>query len=316
MTPKFLPFLVLGSLLGATPVSSWGQDVEGNPSAPKPGEGYLRVTRSSQGTPLSLDTPIVRFVAKDGKELLVDLVGAVHVGDEAYYDALNDEFTAYDAVLYELVATRNAKPDLEKGSDNPISKLQQVIRGVLELTFQLEEVDYSPENFVHADMTPEEFDRSMQDRGETLLSTLMRMMATAPPPSVKGGSQDLSILFAFLASDRALALKRVVANQFEDLETMTAAFEGPEGSTIITERNKVALETLREQIEAGKKRIAIFYGCGHLPDMAERLADEFGLELESRRWLTAWDLQPKGVRRVSPKPEEAAAEQERAAAAE
>ena len=34
---------------------------------------------------------------------MVDLVGVVHIGDAAYYQQLNKEFKAYEAVLYEMV---------------------------------------------------------------------------------------------------------------------------------------------------------------------------------------------------------------------
>ena len=37
---------------------------------------------------------------------------------------------------------------------------------------------------------------------------------------------------------------------------------GEKGTTIITERNLIALEVLREQLGKGKKRIGIFYGAG------------------------------------------------------
>ncbi len=69
-----------------------------------------------------------------------------------------------------------------------------------------------------------------------------------------------------------------------------AALNGPEGSTLVTERNKVALAKLDKQLSQGKQRIAIFYGAGHLPDMAERLATDFNFHETGTRWLTAWNL--------------------------
>jgi hypothetical protein len=94
-------------------------------------------------------------------------------------------------------------------------------------------------------------------------------------------------------NDRALALKRVMADQFEDLEGSMGAFDGADGSTIITERNKVALEVLAQEIKSGKKHLGIFYGAGHLSDMEKRLSSDFGLRPQSVRWLTAWDLTAK-----------------------
>ena len=78
-----------------------------------------------------------------------------------------------------------------------------------------------------------------------------------------------------------------------------ALFDGPEGSTIITERNKKALEVLTSQIQLGRNRIGIFYGAGHLPDMHDRLVNEFGLETTGHQWLTAWRLVPRLPRKAA-----------------
>jgi hypothetical protein len=47
---------------------------------------------------------------------------------------------------------------------------------------------------------------------------------------------------------------------------------------------------LKKQLAAGKNRVGIFYGAGHLNDMDERLRKEFNLEPVSITWLTAWEL--------------------------
>jgi hypothetical protein len=57
--------------------------------------------------------------------------------------------------------------------------LQQGLKNALELTFQLDEIDYQAGNFVHADMTPQEFEQSMAERGESLLSIMWGMMMSA-----------------------------------------------------------------------------------------------------------------------------------------
>src|SRR5687767_12127019 len=54
----------------------------------------------------TLETSIVRYANDEGDT--VDLIGAVHVGDRAYYDLLNERFKNYDALLYEMVKPRDA----------------------------------------------------------------------------------------------------------------------------------------------------------------------------------------------------------------
>ena len=36
--------------------------------------------------------------------------------------------------------------------------------------------------------------------------------------------------------------------------------------------------------------MAIFYGAAHMPDMAERLADQLGYRPESEQWFTAFEV--------------------------
>ena len=84
----------------------------------------------------------------------------------------------------------------------------------------------------------------------------------------------------------------IMAQQFQALEGSMSALDGPEGSTIITERNKRCFVVLDKQLTEGKKKIGVFYGAGHLPDMQRRLAADYGFERSGESWLTAWRLQP------------------------
>ena len=85
-----------------------------------------------------------------------------------------------------------------------------------------------------------------------------------------------------------------MAKQFADMEGEIGMFDGPEGSAIITERNKKAFEVLRREIAKGRKKIAVFYGAGHLPDMQRRLEQDFGMQQTGTDWVTAWSLIPSG----------------------
>jgi hypothetical protein len=268
----------------------------GEEQAPN-GEGkYLRMVRDAQGDPTALESAIVRFSPPEAGPAgpTVDLVSAVHVADGAYYEKLNELFADYDAVLYELVAPQGTRVPRggPQGSTNPVTGLQTGMTRLLELEFQLAEIDYQRDNMVHADMSPEQFRESMQRRGETVTTMFMRMLgyAMARQSQDAANNTDAKLLMALLDPDRANALKSVMAEQFEDMDGMLGFFDGPDGSTIITERNRVAMNVLREQIDAGKKKIAIFYGAGHMPNFERRLEDELGMERGDARWLTAWDL--------------------------
>ncbi len=267
--------------------------------------GFLRLRRGDSGEPLALETAIAQYRSTAAApSLSVDLIGAVHIADQAYFDELNRAFTDYDVVLYELVAQRDTKPTPGSRSAHPVSFLQLTMKNMLSLQFQLDCVDYSQKNFVHADMTPEEFAASMEQRGESMLQVFLRMFGQsiamqARDPERSGDAQLLSALLA-KPERRALQLKRVMAEQFQDLEATTKVLDGAEGSTILTERNKAALGVLRQQVDGGAKKVAIFYGAAHLPDMEARLVKDFQLQRSGTKWLTAWNL--AAVEGTVPKP--------------
>ena len=53
---------------------------------------------------------------------------------------------------------------------------------LLELEFQLRGIDYTADNLVHADMSPEQFAESMRRRGESMFQLFFRMLG---PHSLK-----------------------------------------------------------------------------------------------------------------------------------
>jgi hypothetical protein len=258
--------------------------------------GFVRLLRDGKQRPIALQTAIVRYTktGRDDEKFYVDLIGAVHIADTNYYQTLNKRFEKYDAMLYELVAPQGTRvPKTGAKSSHPIGQLQQGLTGVLDLDFQLERIDYHKPNFVHADMSPAEFSKSMEQKNESFLSMFLRMMGYSLNQQAKPGGPDSEVALlgaALFSSNRSLALKRIMAQQFEDLEGSIGAMEGPQGSTIISERNKVALAVLAKEIAAGKHHLGVFYGAGHLPDMEHRLEKDFGLKRASTTWLTAWDM--------------------------
>lgn len=117
----------------------------------------------------------------------------------------------------------------------------------------------------------------MRNRGETVFKMFFRMLGHAMARQDSKADTDVRLFMALFDKNRSMALKRVLAEEFQDVEGSLGAINGPDGSTLITERNKVALAVLRRQVDAGRKKIAIFYGAGHMSDFEERLRDEFGL---------------------------------------
>ncbi len=284
-----LTFLVAWGLMAAVAVA-------GSPAASE-ADQFIRLQRDANQRPLALKTAIIRFVPADSPEsgVFVDLVGVIHVGEASYYRELNRRFRAYDAVLYELVAPEEARvPVPGERPGTLVGGVQLGMTAMLDLDYQLDHIDYTAPNMVHADMTPEEFARSMRARNESFSGYFFRMLGRSLGEQARDplGSNDLRMLAAMLAPDRAQRMKLILAEEFAELGGELDLFDGPEGSTIVTERNAKALEVLRREFAAGKRRLAIFYGAGHLADFQRRLQADFGMQRAAVEWVPAWSLTP------------------------
>jgi len=296
-----LAIALLGSAGASVMVPCRAEEKPNKTGQPK---HFVQLERDKKNHPAALQTAIVSCVPRDCGQTgpTVDLVSAVHVADKGYYEELNRLFAKYDVVLYELLAPEGTRVPKGggRGSSHPVSVLQDAMTRVLSLEFQLRGIDYTVANMVRADMTPEQFATAMRDRGDSFWTIVARVMGRAMAEQKDYSLADARLLAALFDKDRALALKRVLAEEFLDLEGSIDAIEGPKGSAVVADRNQVALRALRKQIDAGKQKIAIFYGAGHMPDFAEHLRDDFGLVPIGTRWLTAWDLKPAAKPAVKP----------------
>lgn len=290
---------ILFALLGIESPRTVAQEaaVTEKESSPKKGEQYLRL-KADDDNPnklLAMQTAIVRYRGKPGSKYagqVVDLVGVVHIAEWDYYADLDERLSKYDVVLYELVApdgTRFRPEDL-KDRQSILASMQSGMKNMLNLEYQLEKIDYMSENFRHADMSPDEFAKDMERRGDSMLKMVARMMGAGLAASGQNGS-DAGMLMALLSGNRSQAMKQTMARQMIQMEAVTAGMDDENGeNTIIKSRNAKAFKILREVLDQGKQNIAVFYGAGHLMDMAQRLEDNFDMVEEETTWLNAWDL--------------------------
>lgn len=254
---------------------------------------FVRIHKDEKGRSISMDTSTIPYTKTmpDGTELTVELIGVVHIGEKSYYEAFNEQFKNYDGLLYELVAPEGTKVEArEDGGLNPVAALQKGMMAGLGLEFQLDHIKYDASNFIHADMTPEEFGESMTQNNESVAKMFFRMLGTSA--AMSGASGEAEMLGALLSSgeNRVYRMRRSAANQLIKMDVGMSAFEGDNGSTIITHRNAKAFKVLQTQIDSGKRKLGVFYGAGHLPDMERRLIEDFGMTAGEPQWQTAWKL--------------------------
>ena len=252
---------------------------------------FIRVERSAES--VQLQTAITRY-QKTG--VTVDFIGAIHIADAKYFDRLNLEFQQYESVLFEMIGGENLNhgkqaATLAKEKAPAMSMLGNVYAMVsqfLKLQSQKEGIDYTANNFVHADLTLREFEKLQAAKGESLMGFAMQSVEHAQ----KNGGEELPAmnskkLMMALLSGNANMLKRELVSTLGQGDDQVAAFAG--NTVIIGDRNAKCLKVLETQVAAGKKKVGIFYGAAHFPDMEKRLL-KAGYQKTNQRWLTAWDI--------------------------
>jgi hypothetical protein len=284
-------------------------------------DGFIRVDEDEKAA--RLQTAVTRY-EKDGAT--VDLIGAVHIADKAYYETLTARFAKYEVLLFEMIggerfnARENvvqtervtAPAELPSANETPalpvpeplepeapaakkqdlsgLHKIYDTVCRYLQLTGQVDSIDYTTPNFVHADLTNEEFFQLQAERGESLVGFALK--AGMKDPGSKKQPDTFKLLRAIISGSPDL-VKLAIVHTLGDGDDQIAAFAGE--SVIITDRNNRCLEVMNREITGGRKKLGIFYGAAHFPDMEKRLLD-LGFKRTGQEWITAWDI-PKPAKK-------------------
>ena len=257
-----------------------------------PRSGISDYVRVLKGPTTQLQTAVVTMKGPKGQRL--DLVSAVHLADPIYYQTLNTRFQGYQAVLYELILPEEMagqRLPSKLGNEGALSGVQSTLARSLGLTTQLERIDYSAPNFVHADLSQEALSRTMETRNESLLTYFQKAMANS------GKVTDLGVTKAELGALDMMALMRGEAKPQDRktlkklMSTVLTSSDGVmasmEDTAIVAERNKAALSAVDRTLTSGSTKLALFYGAAHMPDLESKLKQR-GWARTEVNWLPAW----------------------------
>jgi hypothetical protein len=251
---------------------------------------FTQIKYDADGKPLTLQKAIVRYVpaqANKGNEgLSVDLIGVVHIGDQKFYEQLNTVFKDYDVVLFEGVKGKPSNKLLAKAMKTLLD--YQKPADQMDLVTQSKHIDYTAANFVHADVSWDDWGKRIQKVDDWLTLSLS---LTADIYNLGKASPDK--LPAVPAKDPLQ--KKIQQAEFFAKDQGSQALGKTLYKLVIELRNDACMEVLDRQLAAGKQKIAIFYGSGHMLDFERRLLQEYGMQRYSVVWLDAWDLTPRAV---------------------
>lgn len=293
---SFLPAAILVALSFQTAALA-----EPPPTA-QPIPDYMRYAEDARSA--RLEVAIRSFRMPSGQR--VDLIAVVHIADDAYYQALNQRFDRYDSVLFELVGdpkrlTETPPQVLQQQYEQEhdiapnLSTLQRAVGRYLNLTFQLGEIDYTKKNMVHADASAAEFAKMQQERGETMLTLFLRAMnaqfSTGPDAPAVSELNTFDLIRILLSPDAATEFKKALAKMFDQSESIMELMEGSAGSAVLGGRNEVVMKKIREILaNPQQRRIAVFYGGGHMPGIETQLTGKLHAKVAGEEWLAAWTM--------------------------
>jgi len=266
---------------------------------------FVRFVPASTAWEGELQTAISSYRNAAGIE--VDLVAAIHIAEPEYYQGLNQYFSTRDVVLYELVAEADEVPDSQDSSSRGSTSgsllgfIQQTLANFLNVSFQLNLIDYTAENFQHADLTPSQLQALMESKNESFFSMFLSLalaqtnasqaeaQATAVDPASLSSFNLMTIVTALNSDNQNNAFKYLFA---EELGRSGGVIVGPELEqqlTLIGDRNNVVFDVLDDTLRNPRiEKISIFYGAAHMPGIERELLGNLGFDRTEQQWRAAW----------------------------
>ena len=246
-----------------------------------------------------LQTP--RWLLYNPGGCIVELTGAFHLAEKAYFEDLNQHFRSFDAVLFEAPCDRE---DVERmqgkrpragplfAEDGFAAAFRSISLTLGDVSFQPDEVDYTAANFVHADLGPSDMTAEFGKRGLPSGDPAIRDLGA--DPSMENFAAALPGGKGLAPPDDPQALRRALAAFMVQL-VETEARKPQDDANARAERlidglrEARALEVLDRELAAGKRHISIFYGSAHLPYLKKRLLEK-GWKVANVKWLDAWTI--------------------------
>lgn len=285
---------------------------------------YIRIHQTNRV--ISLDIALRRFTPRRQDSPSVWLVGVTHIGDPKYYAELQSFLASQAVVLFEGVrpdsaARATATPEeaarIRRSAED---SLQGSMARSLGLAFQLSAIDYSKANFQHSDLSLAEIQALMRAHPPKAdPSSKLARDASSPKQNAEFNlllqamdnaswlNQFLRALFGVLESSprlqtlSKLAMIRVMGAVGDELQAAGQASQGMGQllEVLLSARNERVLTDLKAALKPSRNSagVAVFYGAGHMKDMASRLQSQLKYEMREERWMQAFtvDLDSAGI---------------------
>ncbi len=176
------------------------------------------------------------------------------------------------------------------------SRIQAELAAALGMTFQLDALDYGRDNFMCSDMDLDQLEAALRVQGAEFSEIAGGLTGT----SLFGRFavfllRMMRVADVFLEGAIADSMKVMMIELFSDEKVIDdlLARAGPGlAKVLIEERNQVVVDDLKAVLadRPGLRTVAVFYGAGHMADLARRLQEQLGYRPAETTWLTAMQV--------------------------
>lgn len=238
---------------------------------------YVRTIQSGTDT-FSLQTGS-RVFRKAGSAD-IDLIGAIHAAEPAYYQELTSDLHKASLVLYEGVSDANQPRYTEKQRNKATEKsAYNRLANSQGLVSQHRAIPYAQKNYRNCDMNFQEMQQTLQreiaqggSKGQAAQQAYDELNSVNT--AVRGNNFMLNAVIGLIGSNHALKSRARFM-----LVSMGAGNSDDLGSSrrlqtlMIQDRNAHVISELQKTLrnEPNQRRIALFFGAAHLPDFEKRL---------------------------------------------
>ncbi len=287
--------------------------------APQP---YTRITKPDTNT-VQLQIALRKFVPATGEGPSVWMAAVMHLGEPAYYDALQKFLDSQTVVLYEgvnaethphrlphvasLSPTSSESHAVKQLGTNAQYSLQSDLAHSLGLVFQLDAIDYDRSNFFNSDLSIAQIQRILTESASTggVNPTFGVLLALMDGSSFMGSIVKVGL--QFLAGNPSmqamvnLAGIDAVGNLRGDLSEIQGVPEDWQQliKVLVKTRNQNLLDDLAAELKQvpTSGSFAVFYGAGHMDDLEKRVIGDLHYRPADEIWLNAFsvDLRKGGI---------------------
>lgn len=268
------------------------------PASTEKAPAFVQKLTAEDGT-LTIQTGAHKLTATGRPD--VWLVGAVHVGEAAYYKELQTLLDTQDVVLFEGV--KPSKEQAEKAaaakaaaeqSGEEVKKpegLYTVLGEMLGLEFQNSQISYKNPNWINSDLSWDEMNElnKQAPEGSASFDTVQQLM----DPNSPTAKMMVTLLKSPLPGLKD-ALKVFFVSKLGDSGGETTGMDAGFQKIVLHERNKAVVAEFGKVLERPEapKSIGILYGAAHHAEIEKSLMEKYGYKVAEIKWFSAAKANP------------------------